>query len=60
MEWHIHQPGYGRPPRQMDSWFEEQPRAYLEDALTLAPCIWGNGIPHSKCVAGASTRRGLR
>ena len=37
MEWRIHPPGYWRPPRQMDPWFEEQLKAYPEDALTLAP-----------------------
>ena len=34
MEWRIHQPGYWRPPRQMDPWFEEQLKASVEDALT--------------------------
>ena len=28
----IHQQGYWRPPRQMDTRFEEQPKAYPEDA----------------------------
>ena len=45
MEWHIHQPGYWRPPRQMDPWFEEQPKAYPEDALTLAPLHLGEWHP---------------
>ena len=41
MEWRIRRPGYWRPPRQMDSWFEEQLIAYPEDALTLAPLHLG-------------------
>ena len=40
--------GHGRdwrPPRQMDSWFEEQLTAYPEDALTLAPLHLGEWHP---------------
>ena len=56
MEWRIHRPGYWRPPRKMDSSFEEQLTAYLEDALTLAPLHLGSGTPLSKHVAGANIR----
>ena len=38
-------PGSWRPPRQMDSWFEEQLTAYPEDALTLAPLHLGEWQP---------------
>ena len=41
MEWRIHRPGYWRPPRQMDSWFEEQLTTYPEEALSLAPLHLG-------------------
>ena len=45
MEWRIHKPEYWRPPRPMDSWFEEQLMAYLEDALTLALLHLGEWHP---------------
>ena len=43
---------HSRPPREMDPWFEEQLKAYAEDALALAPLHLGEWHPPLQACGG--------